>query len=267
MKTILVVALALSCPLAAQIESNPLKERLRKEILEKQKMMREGRVIRSNVRVTVRLDNGSRIKGVVKGGRVIEKVDGLEFVPADMASPDAGLRLWYYNDTNSYIFIPFSTIKHHNIGEKLTDAEIVKIEERIDEAKKRSDERRKLLAMQRQQKQDKGEDPGLDPAGVSDATPAKPGGASKKEEEDSKKPGMDPALAKLLEEFPPEDGWGKEKYDEIQKRKIVVGVYPDQKSARFLEVFEEWSRAYELSKVLNQQPAPPSLGGTPKKKN
>lgn len=265
MKTILVAALALVCPLAAQIESNPLKERLRKEILEKQKMMREGRVIRSNVRVTVRLDNGSRIKGVVKGGRVIEKVDGLEFVPADMASPGAGLRLWYYNDTNSYIFIPFTTVKHHNIGEKLTDAEIVKIEERIDEAKKRSDERRKLLAQQRKNKQEGGEEPALDPA--AQATPAKPGGAGKKEEAENEKPGMAPELAKLLEEFPPADGWGKEKYDEIQKRKIIVGVYPDQKSAKFLGVFEEWSRAYELSKVLKQQPTPPSLGGTPKKKN
>ena len=50
------------------------KERVRQEVLEKQRMMREGKVVLTNVRVTVRLANGSRMRGVVRHGRFVERV-------------------------------------------------------------------------------------------------------------------------------------------------------------------------------------------------
>ena len=262
MNKILLCILTFSCGLQAQIDDGSLKARLRQEILEKQRLMREGRVIRSNVRVIVRLQNGARFRGVVKGGRVIERVDGLAFVPADVASPDAGLRLWYYNNTNSYIFLPFATIKHHNIGEKLTDEEIEMIEQRIVAAKRMADQRRQMLARARQDAKVRE----AQVETVDQAAPAKPGGAANKTaKNDPAKPSMDPALTKLLEEFPPEDGWSEQKYQQIQKNKVVVGVYPDQKSSRFVANYEEWSRAKELAKVLKQQPAPRSIQDAGKK--
>ena len=55
---------------------------------------REGRVVRSNVRITVRLNNGSKMAGVVRNGRFIERHDGLQFVPTDVRMEGAGVRLW-----------------------------------------------------------------------------------------------------------------------------------------------------------------------------
>ena len=239
---LLVTSLMFCIPAIGQDRSK-VKDRIRREVLEKQQLMREGKVIRTNVRVTVRLHNGSRLRGVVKGGRVIERPDGLAFVPADVAEVDAGIRMWYYDGTNSYVFLPFSTIKDHDIGEKLTDEEVVAIEKRIDlDRRKAADARRRELARVARAKAaaDKAKE---------NAGGAKPGEEATDDEAEASDSPLSEEQAQLLAEFPPEAGWGKEKYDLIQKRKITIGRFPNESEQRFLDNFSQWQQAFHLSKI------------------
>jgi hypothetical protein len=234
----------------AQNDPNTTKERIEQEVLEKQRLMREGKVIRTNVRVTVRLRNGSRLKGVVKNERFIERVDGLSFVPADLRARGAGLRLWYYDNTNSYIFLPYDSILSHSIGEKLTDAEVRAIAERLDE------ERRAALAKAAHKPAD-----GPDAAGKVADPNAPPATTTPQPEAGATKGALTAEQTALLTEYPPEDGWGLDRLREIETRKVTVGAYPDARSARFQQVFAQWNEAWELKRA--QTTADPTPAPTP----
>lgn len=213
-----------------------VRERVRRQIEEMRRAMRLGKVVRTNVRVRVRLRNGNKIKGVVRNGRFIEKIHGLDFVPADMKTEGAGVRVWYYDNTTSYIFLPFREIASYTIGERLTDDEVKAIEKRIERESRIARERREeLLAKRRARSRPEGgqaEDEKL----TEEARRA----AEQRAKEDR--------LLKLLEEFPPDEGWGEKRVREIQMRKITVGAFPDGRSRRFLEVFPEWRKALEIRK-------------------
>lgn len=209
-------------------DKETVREQLEKEISRKRDAMRDGKVIRSSVRVRVRLRNKSKIAGVVKNGRFIEKVDGLAFVPADLQTPGAGLRIWYYDNTNSFIFLPYRDIAHYRIGERLTDEEIAQIEERIRRAQREANERRRELLAKRDS-----------------AKTGKDSDGDGKDDADTG-PELTPEQKELLTEFPPADGWGTERMREIEIKKITVGVFPDAKSKRFVNNFEEWLKAKEV---------------------
>ncbi|MCA8942693.1 MAG: hypothetical protein KDB80_09070 [Planctomycetes bacterium] len=242
----------LVCLLLASAADAQSRDRVRQEVLEKQRLMREGKLVRANVRVTVRLHNGSRMKGVVKGGRFIERIDGCEFVEAQKPGPNAGLRLWYYDDTDSYIFLPYRSVKHYKIGERLTDAEVSAIAKRIAESRQQAEEQRKQnLAKSQAQKQ-----------------------AEKNEKQEPAKPAteVESALSaeqkKLLADYPPSAGWGLDKLQELERRKINVGVYPNEIEARFIENFAAWNEAYEISKAeqeLSKIESQPSSESTERK--
>lgn len=218
-----------------QAQEREIEEQIRRM----RELLREGKLLRSHVRVTVRLKNGNKIEGVVKDGRLIEKVDGLHFVLAEAKAKGAGLRVWYYDDTASYIFLPFDGIHHYKVHERLTTNQIQAIESRIAEEERRDAELRKL----QQQREPTGtappeNQPGRE-TGQPDSTP--PDGGN--EPADKPLTQEEQHLMKLLEEFPPEEGWSEERRDKIERRKVTVGAFPTGKDKRFLEVFEDWQRA------------------------
>ena len=204
----------------------PAKERVIRDVLEKREQMRTGRVVRTNVRVTVRLKNGNKLIGVVKNENFIERLDVLDFVPTSVEVPGAGLRIWYTDNTNSYIFLTYEEIVGYRIHNQLTDVQVKAIEERIDRDKRTADEQRAAAARRKQE----------EAARAGDAPAATPAPAPGENAEQA-------ALLKLLQEFPPEEGWGEERARQIEVRKITLGVYPDERSKRFLDVYPEWTRA------------------------
>lgn len=217
-------ALSFTTALSAQGGREPT-EHIRREIDSRQQAMREGRVVRSNVRITLRLRNGSRMKGVVKDGRFVERPQGLEFLPTEMSEEDAGIRLWYYDNTNSFIFLPYATIAYHKIGDRLTDDEVRRIAAELDRA----------AADQARVK--------ADPTVTKDK-PA--GGAETPAEGASDAPVLSDEQRALLTEFPPEQGWGYDRMRELEARKIRIGVYPNETEQRFLDSFEAWNQAFQL---------------------
>lgn len=57
------------------------------------KLLDAQKPIRSHVRVEIRLANGNRLAGIVKDGRMVERVDGLRFVDAHADDKGAGIHL------------------------------------------------------------------------------------------------------------------------------------------------------------------------------
>jgi hypothetical protein len=214
-------------------------EIIRRKILEHR---RKGRLVKRNVKVRVRLRNRESLIGVVKEGRFVEKVKGLEFVPADIRTKGAGIRLWYYDDTDGYIFLPYTMIRTYKILKELTGVEIKAIRERIMERRKKANDlaKKRLEALKRKEKEflkNQSASKKLDKL------------AEKLKEEKGKRK-EDARLLALIKEFPPEKGWGPKKIEEIRIRKIAIGAFPDQKSKRFVEVFEDWTKGYKLWEAL-----------------
>jgi hypothetical protein len=216
------------------------KDRIRREVEEKQRLMREGKVVRSNVRITVRLLNGSRIKGVVKNGKFVERHDGLAFIQSERATEGAGLRLWYYDQTDSYIFLPWSTVAEHSIGEVLSDEEVAQMGLELERAARTAREQPvpSLPGTQPPPPAPPGPAGGTPPPGTVGPVPA-PGAGS----------ALTPAQQALLAEFPPEAGWGEEKRKQLELRKIQVGVFPNVNEQRFLDNFAAWSEAEQLRRA------------------
>ncbi len=255
----LMAVLGTAPPAAAQAaeSGDALRVRIHERITEMRAAISEGLPVITNVRVSVKLRNGHKISGVVKQGRFIERVDGLDFAPADVATPGAGLRIWYYNNSNSYVFLPFGAITSYKIGARLTDLQVKEIEAKIDADRKRADEARRDYLDSKAQRN--GDEEG-DGAAAEDGQALSEQQARRREEE---------RLLALLEEFPPEQGWGAEKLTELRVRKITVGVYPDASAQRFIEVYKDWERALALRErnaaaaPAAPAPSPPAAEPTP----
>lgn len=130
------------------VKSKPAKKTARAD--ERARSMRnqitEGRMVKSHVRVRVRLSNGNRLTGVVKDGRLVERVDGLRFVEAQARDRGAGIRLWYTGGTRSYIFVPFDSLKNYEVVQRLSQKQLMEIEKEMQMAEKRAAERKAAAA-------------------------------------------------------------------------------------------------------------------------
>lgn len=140
-------------------------------VLERAKSMRRGittgRPMKSHVKVRVRLQNGNRLAGVVKDGRLVERVDGLRFVDAQALDAGAGIRLWYSGGTRSYIFVPFVSLKNYEVVQRLSQQQLLAMENEMQMAEKRASER-EARAMRRA----RGSAMGTVPAAAPETMPA-----------------------------------------------------------------------------------------------
>lgn len=248
-----VLAFAAQVPAQGQDQGEEHRSRIRREIEQMRDSMREGsRQVVTNVRIMVRLNNGNKMRGVIKNGRFIEKVRNLDFVPADKATPGAGVRVWYSDNTNSYVFLRHDEIATYRIGARLTDVQIREIEERIAADRERAEKARALqLAKQAAEQQRETEE---------EKAKAEAEAAKKERQESDGRDKEKERLNKLLAEFPPDQGWGPEKIEEIRQRAIIIGVAPDEKSKRFIEIFADWQKAKAMADQAKSAEPPAPTG-------
>lgn len=245
------------------------------------KQMREqlgtGKYVRSHVRVQVRLKNGNRLRGVVKDGRLVERVNGLRFEDAHAADKGAGIRLWYAGGTRNYVFVPFAELKTYNVLERLTQKQIAEIEAELQMREVARDEQLR----REQQARDAGKN-GMPPVGPGGETaPGQPSfdpkqsaaeqikaqAEAKARAEAKAGAGGEPATGKagdkadaegdketsvkelhrkwfkLVQDYPPDQGWNAAKRDEISRRFAVIGARPSAHEQRFVDEFAEWKKA------------------------
>ena len=215
-------------------------------------MMREhmdtGRPLQSHVRVAVRLKNDNRLRGVVKDGKLVERVDGLRFVDAQAKEPGAGVRLWYTTGVRNYVFIPFSQFAEYEVLQRLSQEDLEEIEREL-----------------QREEASRGAGPATPAAPAGEpraAEPAKDAGkepndkaAQDKDGKGKDEAGKDGAPAgdaqqnptkvwfQLLQSYPPTAGWNEKKRDEIMRRKVVIGTTPSETEMKFVEKYAEWQKA------------------------
>ncbi|MFK7741054.1 MAG: hypothetical protein AB8H80_12100 [Planctomycetota bacterium] len=170
-------------PAAGEAEVKPKakpttrRSKVQRRAKEMRQNINKGRQVKSHVRVRVRLKNGNRLTGVVKDGRLVEKVDGLQFVDAKARDAGAGIRLWYSGGTRSYIFVPFQSLKNYEIVQRLSQRQVMQIENEMMMAEKRAEERKAREARRARGRAEGGD--ATSPAGAAPsqppARPSRPG--------------------------------------------------------------------------------------------
>lgn len=244
-------------------------ERVEKRAEQMREEIDSQKTIRSHVRVQVRLKNGNRLRGVVKDGKLVERVNGLRFVQADAKDRGAGIRLWYTGGSQNYVFVPFASLSSYQILERLSAKELADIETRMrmeesrqaQERQQRAEEaERRKAEIAQSQKAEEGKKPaGGGVAGQGAPTPGgetKPGPGAEQTAEQQEQ-------ATLLKDYPPDAGWNAKKRDEIKNRLAVLGVQPSPFELRFVDVYDRWLAACKAEGIdpnAAAEPAPVGRG-------
>lgn len=256
-----VAAAAIGLPLAGQSPKQGGGSSEAARIEQRAQQMRDnidaGRRIQSHVRVAVRLKNGNKLIGVVKDGKMVERVDGLRFVDAQAKDRGAGIRLWYTAGARSYVFVPFADFVEYEVLAQLTPKQLEDIESEMQMEERRRAERAEAAAAAAARAAGTAEGaPVPAPTDGELVPPAKPGKAAEKAAERAAEAEKALAAAKaateveqqqrawfsLLQDYPAAAGWNKAKRDEISKRFVVLGVQPSEHEKRFVANFAEWEK-------------------------
>lgn len=252
--------------LAAQAGGTPDEsvtvERRAKEMRES---LESQKPIRSHVRVEVKLQNGNKLQGIVKDGRLVERVDGLRFVDAHADDKGAGIRLWYSGGASNYVFVPFADFAQYKVLQRLSAKELTEIEDRMRMEEAAAAEKRRQLDAERKAREAADAKAAAEAEAEGETTDdgeaavdgdGKPTAKGKPVKGGKDKDGKDVATPKvtgeqqqqrdwfqLLQEYPPAEGWNAAKKDEIGRRLAVVGAKPSDKEQRFVDKFEDWKKA------------------------
>ncbi len=264
------LCLATALPLAAQQPSPPAPvkpedSRLQERAQSMREQIDDGHTVRSHVRVLVRLKNGNKLRGVVKDGRFVERVDGLRFVEAQAKDRGAGIRLWYTSGARNFVFVPFADFAEYQVLQRLSETELEQMEKELQMQESRKAERLAAAARATPGKVDHGEtatvsDQPVDVPPAPGQEPGNQGGdttGSTKDKTTGKAPATNAATVEpakdevaqqrawfaLLQDYPPTAGWNKAKRDEIARRKVVIGAVPSAHEQQFVDKFAEWEKA------------------------
>ena len=164
-----------------------------------------------------------------------------------MKTKGAGLRLWYYNNTDGYIFLPYKQIRTYRIVKQLSQIEVTAIRDTIrdQELKRRAEiaARRKIIADRKAEKDNQ------------KTTGKKLDELSKKAVKQQEALEKGKSLLDLVAEFPPSDGWGANKIKELHNRRVNLGLFPNAKETRFIDNFESWEKGLAMWKAMNPEKA------------
>ncbi len=223
------------------------------------------------VRYRILLKTGRTIAGVVRARGVFEKpVAPIGYDPAGQDDPEAGVRLWFPAQQDGFIFVGLDQIERLDEVGALSADEGRAISRSRAEARDRAERERverirRIEAIERERAgsgtEGEGEEgeaateggetgdggaTGSATGGGSDGSESRPAPTPERRVTDAEREAG--KLARLLVDFPPKR-WTPESPAEIQRRKVVLGLFPSDEERRFLEVFPQWKRAYDAWKA------------------
>lgn len=206
--------------------------------------------IEGSVRVIVHLRNGSRVTGLVKNGQFVESAGERGFLQAEKLEGN-GIRVWYAENSNDgFIYLEWREILDIEIERLVTEEELVemaedadrKAKEAIDRARKLEDETRKYFESLQAKETDKKREEDLASAA---------GKVEDRVEEYYR-------AVDILKKFPPEEGWGEEKYRQIYLNWVrdddgAAGrgkgrIVPSGLNKEFYDNYKFWAQALQWQK-------------------
>jgi hypothetical protein len=152
-------------------------------------------------------------KGVIRNGKLIERIVDRRFVPEQtLDHARCGVRLWWSGGSDGYIFFRYSSIKTLSITGRLTD-----------------EERREIL--ERLKAKREGRD---DPTQAIPATTAEPKLDKMSEAE---------LEAHLLRQYPYDKGWDQKRYRELRRKQLMDNQPLTETETTFVQYFHVLAQA------------------------
>jgi hypothetical protein len=215
------------------------------------------------VRYRVWMRTGRSMEGVVRAKSVFETRarDG-SYVPADEDEAGAGVRFWFPGAQDGFIFMELRDIQRlEELGELSADEGRSLARARAEAAARAAEERFQIKARRAAaeaaakaaaEAAEKGEEGADDADGTGEGDEPETGdgpaadGPAADGSEASEEPAEDEdagRMAALLLKFPP-TRWSLDSPKEIERRKVILGLFPSDEEKAFLAVFDEWKVAY-----------------------
>jgi hypothetical protein len=193
-------------------------------------------------RVRVKLRHGGTIEGVVLASSTWERRDLKDgWLAARRGVKGAGIRLWWVQDLDGFQFVAEGEILEMTVLGSVTDDETKALQKRAEETKAAAERERERLEAERAA------------AAEAEAAAKKLLAEVDKAKQDSDAKAKEAAKpadevkaqrwAELLAKYPP-GTWTLDTPAEIERRKIVLGLFPNDEEKAFLAAFEEWKPAY-----------------------
>ncbi|MFH2000527.1 MAG: hypothetical protein ABIK28_12650, partial [Planctomycetota bacterium] len=183
-----------------------------------------------------------KVKAVMKSGMQCEAViSSKTFLPAikknemlDLAGfdPESRISLYYIQGLNGSMTVAIKDVKSIKGIDPLTEGKLAEFTGKVTQRIRKADEE---LGIQKEQSK------AQKPADSKDSTVS----ANK----EARSPVGDKAEEKelkWLKLFPLEEGWKPESKQELYKRGITVGVYPNEKEQEFLNHYDDWMSDYRI---------------------
>lgn len=213
--------------------------------------------VKKGDRARAKLRSEGTAEGVVLVDGLWERRDVVQgWVSAKKDEAGAGVRLWYVGELDGYQFVPYREIAELRSLGALTAEEQQAIEKRRADSARRAEEERRRLAADKAYSADAAEKA---KALVAEVEKAQAEAQAKAAVEAAK--GLDAARTKrwaeLLAKFPP-DRWSVDTPKEIERRKLVLHLFPSDEELDFLKVYDEWREAYlgwKAAAEAQKQPA------------
>ena len=194
--------------------------------------------------VKVVMKSGAGFDAVIKDKEIIKLLQENRSLDLDELDKARMITLFYMNGLNGSMGLKIKNMASFTgllpLSEKqFEDAKAV-IERRVDGVRDKEKVRLEKLKEKRARESEK-----------------KAAEAAKKKEELAEE-ARKKAEAKEIEwvlRFPPDDGWGPEKKEELYRRGIVIDVYPNEEEQTFLDHYTEWLAQYEIWKARLEKKA------------
>jgi len=153
-----------------------------------------------------------------------------------------GIRIWYFQQTRGFVFIPYNDVAEIRVVRALSYRDSKRLfqdiesrEKRLKEAERKAkDDETEREAIRREFEEQSREKKLLEQKGL--------------EEEEGRKWLV--RVKELMGKFPPEEGWSRDKKTQIMV-KMIQGINPTDEEREFYKIFDEWEKArkdYEFIK-------------------
>ncbi len=182
-------------------------------------------------RVRISLKNGAIFDGIVRQGVLYERLKKgwFQTVEEREARRDDGVRIWYPGFAQGFVFLRKGDIRKIEKLSRLQSKEAQEIQEIVSNKAKRALEVYEEVLRAREENL-AAKNPPADLVARADVS----------DQEDWIAPARPIGVYPVLDRFPPEDGWSERKAQKIERRKWLIGVFPDSNEKAFLSVLPRW---------------------------